>query len=241
MGQFPEQFQDLGFRWELMGAGRGHSGPLNLPYPLHRLHPAGSFDWCSEESAEDQRSGFESTLAADCCFVWLPDIRPESGVGVFQQAECWSHRPDFSLMSACSLLPGWMPWCSSSAWRMRSASRRSTITTCASAATVTPQRCPWCWWARKVSGAWAGQLGMCVGGPRSCRHWGMGSLLKAQLHQLGRLGGDGGKGGLPLQTAQDGQRRFRGVSCLRLDHPGHRGEGQRALPCLLQLDSLHKR
>lgn len=54
------------------------------------------------------------------------------------------------LLCLFSLLPGWMQWCLSSAWRMRSASRRSTTTTCGSAATGTQRRCRWCWWAHRV-------------------------------------------------------------------------------------------
>ena len=47
------------------------------------------------------------------------------------------------LCSVLSSLPGWMQWFSSSAWRMRSAFRRSTITSCAYPATETQLRCPW--------------------------------------------------------------------------------------------------
>lgn len=42
-----------------------------------------------------------------------------------------------------SLLPGWMQWFSSLAWRMRSAFRQSTITSCAYPATETQLRCQW--------------------------------------------------------------------------------------------------
>ena len=42
-----------------------------------------------------------------------------------------------------SLLPGWMRWFSSLAWRMRSASRQSTITFCAYPATGTQLRSQW--------------------------------------------------------------------------------------------------
>lgn len=47
------------------------------------------------------------------------------------------------LCSVLSLLPGWMRWFSSLAWRMRSASRQSTITFCAFPATGTQLRSPW--------------------------------------------------------------------------------------------------
>lgn len=55
------------------------------------------------------------------------------------------------LTRVLSLPPGWTPWCSSSAWRTRSVSRRSITTFCACPATGTRLRCPWCWWARRVS------------------------------------------------------------------------------------------
>lgn len=58
--------------------------------------------------------------------------------------------PSTSLCSVRSLLPGWMRWCSSSAWRMRSASRQSTITSCAYPATGTQLRSPWCSLEHKV-------------------------------------------------------------------------------------------
>lgn len=52
------------------------------------------------------------------------------------------HHSVWSLL-VLSLQPGWMQWFLSLAWRMRSAFRQSTITSCAYPATETQLRCPW--------------------------------------------------------------------------------------------------
>lgn len=54
---------------------------------------------------------------------------------------------------ALSLPPGWMRWSSSSAWRTRSVSRRSTTTSCVCPATGTLPRCPWSSLGHKVFAA----------------------------------------------------------------------------------------
>lgn len=65
-------------------------------------------------------------------------MQPLNGLDTTTNVTSWYH-----LCSVLSSPPGSMRWFSSLAWRMRSASRRSTITSCAYPATGTPLRSPW--------------------------------------------------------------------------------------------------
>lgn len=128
----------------------------------------------------------------DLSFLWSLPTRPVGGTGgrcVLAEPGVWlpllaAPGPGPQLLVPAvivprlfSSLPGSMQWCLSSAWRMRSASRPSTTTTCGSAATGTQRRCRWCWWAHRVRAApglpphslqlQAGALVPCSAGPRA--------------------------------------------------------------------------
>lgn len=127
--------------------------------------------WCREACATGPGACAWLSLAAapHASAVWLPLL---AALGTGLRDACLDCN---SWCVSLSLLPGSMLWCLSSAWRMRSASRQSTTTTCGSAATGTQRRCRWCWWAHRVRAGWPGLLPT-SSLPRSgalvtCLHW----------------------------------------------------------------------
>ncbi len=100
---------------------------LHLFLQMNVKTASANASFCAEKLTH--RTMSETPKKANLLFAFLCRISP-----------CFNRH---HLCSVLSLLPGWMRWCSSLAWRMKSASRQSTITSCASPATGTQLRSPW--------------------------------------------------------------------------------------------------